>query len=335
MKICVDAGGTSIRIAYVDGSHKIIIKKRYSINSFPGIDMGFSSAINKFLSDTKGITSPASIDTIVIGAAGHLTRNRNFVQFTNADWQISAANISESFRSIMSPSLIVLLLNDFEALSYGLSTIENEDVEIIFGRKGHGDTKIVCGPGTGLGLSALKQTTDDQLIVIPSEGGHQSFPTEADIEEDIIKYTTQKYVSYEDILSGEGLQRLFNFFYRKTNSHNCQALSPEDILTLYETGDEVAGKTIEAFSYALGTFCGNMALALGATKGVYLWGGIITAFPNHLLKNQMMNRFHKRGKMAFYVAEIPVYKVVCEDIPLRGCSIYASIKKNQPSSLGR
>ena len=171
MKICVDAGGTSIRIAYVDGSHKIIIKKRYRINSFPGIDMGFSSAINKFLSDTKGIASPASIDTIVIGAAGHLTKNRNFVQFTNADWQISAANISESFRSIMSPSLIVLLLNDFEALSYGLSTIENEDVEIIFSRKGHGDTKIVCGPGTGLGLSALKQTADDQLIVIPSEGG--------------------------------------------------------------------------------------------------------------------------------------------------------------------
>jgi len=105
-------------------------------------------------------------------------------------------------------------------------------------------------------------------------------------------------------------------------------LSPEEILYLYKTGNEVAIKTVEEFSYALGTFCGNMALAFGATKGVYLWGGILTSFPNHLLKNQMMNRFHKRGKMAFCLANIPVYKIICEDLPLRGCSLYTSRPNN-------
>jgi glucokinase len=325
MKICADAGGTSIRIAYVDDDHKITMKKKYLIDSFPGNDVGFYSAINKYLSDTKGVVPLNSIETIVVSAAGHIKNER--VQFTNADWLLSTTELSEYFRSTMSPSLRALLLNDFEALSYGLSTLENEDVETIFRRKGHGDTKMVCGPGTGLGLAALKQT-DDRLIVIPSEGGHQSFPPETATEREFIKDSQQAWASYEHILSGQGLQRLFSFFSRKTDGPYSYEHSPEEILRLYEAGNSAAIKALEAFSYALGTFCGNMALALGATNGVYLWGGILTSFPNHLLRNQMMYRFHQRGRAASYVANIPVYKICCEELPLRGCSIYESIKKN-------
>ena len=326
MKICVDAGGTSIRIAYVDDFHQILTKKKYRIDSFPGLEKGFYSALHKFLSDTNGTVQLNSIKYIIISAAGHLKKNRNFVEFTNADWQISINDIVDKLKMDIVPNIEGFLLNDFEALSYGISTIEDEDVDIIFSRKGHGDTTIVCGPGTGLGLSALKQTADGQLIVIPSEGGHQSFPPEAGIEQELIKHIMQNFVSYEDILSGKGLQRLYTFFFRKKSTHHCHAISPEEILTLYKKGDETAVKTLEQFSEALGTFCGNMALALGATKGIYLWGGILKKFPNHLLKIQMMNRFHNRGKMASYLSDIPVYRIISGDIALRGCSIYASIE---------
>lgn len=325
MKICADAGGTSIRIAYVDDYHKITMEKKYLIDSFPDNDKGFYSAIHKYLSDTKDVVPLNSIETMVVSAAGHV--KNELVQFTNANWLLSTAEISKFFSSTMSPSLRAMLLNDFEALSYGLPTLENEDVETIFSKKGYGDIKIVCGPGTGLGLAALKQT-DDQLIVIPSEGGHQSFPTETATEQEIIKDTQQDWVSYEHILSGQGLQRLFSFFSRKANSSYPDEHSPEEILKLYSLGNVVASQALEAFSYALGTFCGNMALALGATKGVYLWGGILRSFPNHLLKTHMMHRFHQRGRAASFVDSIPVYKICCEELPLRGCSIYASIQKN-------
>lgn len=328
MRICVDAGGTSIRIAYVNDAHQILIKNKYRIDRFPGGDKGFHSALNQFLSDTQRCGVQLNrITSIVISAAGHLTQNRNFVQFTNADWRVSTNALVETFKTAISPHIVVLLLNDFEALAYGLSAIENEDVVPLCSGKARGDTKIVCGPGTGLGLAALKETADGRFIVIPSEGGHQSFPPESDMEQDIIKHAMRNFVSYEDILSGKGLQRLYTYFYRKTNPHESNPPSPEEILTLYNNGDEVARETLETFSQALGTFCGNMVLSLGATKGVYLWGGVIEAFPNDILKNQMMDRFHKRGKMASYVADIPVYKIVSGDIALKGCSIYACMKK--------
>lgn len=332
MKICVDAGGTNVRIAYVDDSHQIIMKEKYRIDSFPGNDQGCHSAINKFLSDAQGEIELKSINSIVISAAGYLTENRDSVQFTNADWRVSINDLIEKFEGTFSPTINGLLLNDFEALSYGLSKIEANDIDIIFGRQGHGDTKIVCGPGTGLGFSALKETVKGQLIVIPSEGGHQSFPAETSIEQDISNELMQNFLSYEDILSGKGLQRLYTFFCCLIGKKNPFDLSPKKILLLYENGDEAAGKALEEFSYALGTFCGNMALAIGATKGIYLWGGIIKEFPISLLKTQMMNRFHNRGKMAAYVADIPVYRIISEDIALRGCSIYASIIDNSNSS---
>lgn len=329
MKLCIDAGGTSIRLALVNENHHIIVKKKYSVSSFAGGEVGFLAAISTFLKDVKEIENPKDIEELVTSVSGPVRNGR--VQFTNIDWQISETKIYDNFKTVLSPTLNVTLINDFEALAYGLAALEAESMVSIYAREGYGDTRIVCGPGTGLGLAALKQK-NDELIVIPSEGGHQCFPVETSTEREIREYIMEDWVSYEHILSGQGLQLLFSFFCQKTNVQYVNEQSPEEIIGLYKSGNVAAKKALEAFAYSLGAFCGNMVLALGATQGVYLWGGILKSFPLEMLKSNMVRRFQQRGRAAGYLADVPIYKIISSDVALRGCSIYsAEAKKMQES----
>ena len=73
------------------------------------------------------------------------------------------------------------LLNDFEAASYGILTIPEDQFVSINGHK-IDPTKVrgIMGPGTGLGNSVLypiKTKDKIETVVIPSEGGHTDFPT--------------------------------------------------------------------------------------------------------------------------------------------------------------
>ena len=329
MKLCIDAGGTSIRLALVNEDHHIIVKKKYSISSFDGGEVGFLAAIDAFLQDVKDIGEPAHIEELIASVSGPVRNGK--VQFTNIDWQVSESMVYDNFKTVLSPTATVTLINDFEALAYGLAALEAESTVSVYAREGYGDTRIVCGPGTGLGLAALKEK-NGRLVVIPSEGGHQCFPVETSTEREIREYIMEDWVSYEHILSGQGLQLLFSFFCQKTNVQYVTEQSPEEIIGLYKSGNVAAKKALEAFAYSLGAFCGNMVLALGATGGVYLWGGILKSFPPEMLKNNMVRRFQQRGRAAGYLADVPVYKIVSNEVALRGCSIYsAEIKRLQES----
>ena len=73
------------------------------------------------------------------------------------------------------------LLNDFEAASYGILTIPEDQFVSINGHKiDPTKTRGIMGPGTGLGNSVLypiKMKNKTEVVVIPSEGGHTDFPT--------------------------------------------------------------------------------------------------------------------------------------------------------------
>ena len=75
-----------------------------------------------------------------------------------------------------------VFLNDFEAASYGILTIPEDQFVSINGFQAD-PTKVrgIMGPGTGLGNSVLypirSQGNKIETVVIPSEGGHTDFPT--------------------------------------------------------------------------------------------------------------------------------------------------------------
>lgn len=331
MRLCADVGGTKVRIAMVDESHQVVELRKYPVSAFSesaGDDSGLPAAIHKFLEEIEFDSGDSGIDYLLVSAAGPVANGR--VKFTNSDWALSEDDLHQRFTQLFSENLRVRLLNDFEALAYGLSLIDfDADVRAILPNVGHGDTSIVCGPGTGLGLAALKYPDDDpsRMIAVPSEGGHQVFPIQYEKEKEFADQTFVSRVTYEDVLSGRGLQKLFSYFSKQANISVRDERLPEEIIKDYERGSVPAEEALTLFASVLGSFCGNMVLALGATKGVFLWGGILKSFPQKVLKDHMVPRFQNRGRVSSYIANVPIYKITSDEIALRGCSVAASVSR--------
>src|SRR5262249_23217855 len=179
----------------------------------------------------------------------------NCVRLTNSPWIIEREELINQFSSIIRHPFKVGLINDFEALAYGLDLIEDSDVIQLNDRKPRGDVKLVCGPGTGLGLSALRSLTPNRhdVIALPTEGGHQSFAAETAEEREISDYFKQPFVSYEHVLSGSGLKKLYSFFCEKAGRPNTSTIVPEDIVAQYGEAHPIAMETLTAFASILGT----------------------------------------------------------------------------------
>jgi glucokinase len=322
MKICCDAGGSTVRFALIDPEFNVRRFAKYAVSEFVEDGDGFVLSVAKFLSEIRNTCDLKEICEFVVSAAGSVHFGK--VSFTNSDWQIDIENIRGIFSDEFSSACWFGIINDFEALAYGLASIQGDDAITLFGKHGRGGMRIVCGPGTGLGLAGLKTLGPSALdvVAIPSEGGHQSFAAETQLERDLWDQL-QGFVSYEHFLSGPGIQAIYNFHSEKNGSPNSIEIDPPKIVANFMMGNVVARRTLETFSSILGAFCGNAALALGAQKGVYLWGGILKEFPIQVLKRNMMQRFHNRGRKGDYLSDVPVYKIVSDEIALKGCALYA------------
>jgi glucokinase len=323
MKICADAGGSKVRFAVVDKQYTVRRISKYSIKDLPQGEAGLLKALSRFAKEISGNTNLTEISHLVIGAAGPIENSS--VQLTNSNWIVERDALIREFSHIIPGPFKVGLINDFEALAYGLALLEDNDVIVLYSGKTNGDTRIVCGPGTGLGLAALRSLGPDRfdVIAIPTEGGHQSFAAETPTEREIWDYFVQPVISYEHILSGLGLQTLYNFFSEKAGKPNARNLLPVDIIKQFSQANPIAMSTLEAFASILGAFCGNMVLALGARQGVYLWGGILKEFPEKLLRRNMLQRLHQRAQGLEFVANTPVFRIISDEVALKGCALYA------------
>ena len=116
------------------------------------------------------------------------------------------------------------------------------------------------------------------------------------------------HVSAERILSGPGLVNLCRAIYHMEGKES-PASEPKDVTRMARAGDELAIRTLRAFCAMLGTFAGNLALALGATGGVYIGGGIAPRFADLFGSSEFRSRFERKGRFESYLKRIPTYLI--------------------------
>jgi glucokinase len=245
------------------------------------------------------------------------------VRLTNADWTIDAGAIGHALGLSR-----VALVNDYTPVAASAGTFAPDDEGLArIGpdvRPGPGP-RLVVGPGTGLGAGALAPVAD-RLAILASEAGHMDLGPAEDDEFRLWPHLERVggRITAEVVLSGPGLCRLCHALAVLREETN-PLVTPPDVLRAWrEQRSSLAGAALEVFARLLGRFAGDLALALEATGGVYIAGGIPPRIADLLDGGGFRAAFEKKWPHDAWAARVPTFVITDPDPALRGLSVLVS-----------
>jgi glucokinase len=296
-----DIGGTNARFALLDGGALSSVVS-LPVDGFAGV----AEALQHFLRTYR--TAQGRVSAAILAAAGPVEGNR--CKLTNSSWTIDGAELQAAVGFDT-----VVVLNDFEAIAWAIAGLAPRDVrQIGGGAPVAGAVAAVLGPGTGLGVASLVRAPGGS-VVLGSEGGHVTLPGTCAREDAIIGHLRRRFghVSAEKVLSGSGLENVYAAI-RDIDGVVAADRSAAEIAEAAASGVcGVSAAALDTFCAMLGTVAGNVALSLGARGGVYIAGGMVPRFVDHLVRSKFRARFEAKGRFQPYLARIPTAVIVHAD----------------------
>lgn len=296
-RLIADIGGTNARFALIAGD----ATQPYAERVLPCVDFPDPvAAIEHYLVQ---VNAPRPLEA-AIAIATPITGDR--IKMTNHVWSFS---IEETRQRLGLKRL--LMLNDFTALAMSLPYLGPEELhQVGSGQPLPGTPIALIGPGTGLGMSGLVPA-GDRWIPLQGEGGHATFSPSDDREIEILRVIRRQYshVSTERLVSGMGLVNLYQAIALLEGTE-AQFLTPPDITERGTNGTcPLCLEALQTFCGILGTAAGNLVLALGATAGVYIGGGIVPRLGDFFDASPFRQRFEQKGRFSVYLAAVPSYVI--------------------------
>ena len=297
MIMTIDIGGTKTLCAWWD-KEQLIKKELYP-----------TSSIKNYIPFVKEHTRGLSIDALCFAMAGPIVGNR--LELTNTGQTI----LLDQLKSCVSHIPHVLFLNDLQALGHALPRLKPDQLRVFqAGSAGHtgAGAKAILSIGTGLGISAVTK----EGLVLPSEGGHADFAPRDPKQLRVLEYLKDKYghVSYERVLSGQGLADLYEALSGSAPE------APEQVTAGALDGDPKALETFRLFTRVLAAACGNTALTFMASGGIYLGGGIMPKILPLLDRSVFEKAFLDKGRFSRWLCQVPVYVILDEMAPSIGAA---------------
>ncbi len=275
---------------------------------------------------------------IGIAGAGPVSAIREEIPITKLPWIINARNITEK------TGITPVLLNDFEAVAYGLDVVDKKDiVDVKSGIAVLQGTRVLLGAGTGLGKSILMfDTTRKSYVPLPSEGGHSSAALENEQEFALGQFIQEKeqhaVIAWDDLLTGQGIQNIYQFL-KKTGKYfsNAPATGIQQeilksgydpaLISLHQDADQLCHDTFELFTRFYARCAKNFALDALAVGGVYLAGGITAKNLSLFQRKVFKDEFIHTKKIQEVLQQIPVYAVKDYNIGLYGAAVAVELKE--------
>jgi glucokinase len=312
-----DIGGTTARFQIVDTEDE---NRSGEMFSYPSGDFpDFNALLHHLLCDKK----IQEVDVACFGLPGPITDQQ--VELTNLPWRISVQELKRQL-----PVKKIRLINDFYAAALGIDLLAEQDRCCLYAGNFDPDgNRLVIGAGTGLGVAPVYQL-GGRFYPQASEGGHMDFAPLNQEQEALLKWLHSRWnhVSYENILSGSGLETLYRFCLERNKpiayvtEVTARVRAPE-VHRLARAGDMVAVDAIRLFVNIYGEFVGNAALLWPARAGIYIAGGIGAKIADWMKSREFVSYFLNKGTMRPLVETMPVYLVMDEMIGLKGAMLMA------------
>ncbi|RCL00307.1 MAG: glucokinase [Candidatus Tokpelaia sp. JSC085] len=309
-----DIGGTNARFSMINSqNYEEQIFPTDRVSDFQNIDDAIEQRIlplarEKPHSLILAVAAPVEGDTIPL---------------TNSHWVIDVKALIRRF-ALKS----VFVINDFEAQALATAVLE----EVYLKKIGHGTminsgSRVVLGPGTGLGVAGITYA-DKRYFPVAGEGGHVDFSARTGRDMALFphflhNHNPHRRVSFEDILSGRGLIRLY------------EAICIVDgIQAVFDKADAITGaahhenqpqakEAVDLFLTYLARFAGDFALIFKAHGGVYIGGGIIPKIMRLIDENAFRTHFEDKHPHQNMLATIPVFIMTHPRAALEGLAAFA------------
>jgi glucokinase len=317
-----DVGGTKTNLALFDlkkGTPCLSEERSYASRDYPD----WVHLLQHFLKETQPKLTHACF-----GVAGPVHEGR--CQITHLPWEIDVRELQPLLRTDS-----VSLINDLAALASAVPYLTSEELEVI--QEGQGDPSGKMGvlaAGTGLGQAFLIPEGEGRYRILETEGGQCDFPArnplEISLRESLGQFSGR--VCIEDVLSGPGLIRIFEFIKERD-----QASEPDWLVEEFEQADPASvisrnglskkfkpcEQALEMFVSVYGAVAGNLALQMMARGGVFLGGGIAPEILPLLKSDLFLKVFRDKGKFRDFMAQVPVKVVMNKRAPLLGAAYFA------------
>ena len=334
-----DIGGTNSRLALYDvepdGPPKQLFERTTPSAAHASLDDiadDFLSAASTALEGRVG--RGKGVDAACLAIAGPI--ENNICRATNLPWVVDGRSLASRLGVEK-----LRLMNDFHAAAQGITAVDSRWLVPVGGspplRRG---PIAFLGAGTGLGEAFLLWSTGDNAYqVVPSEGGHMDFAPRTPLEMGLLQYLITKYgrVSCERVLSGRGLVDVFSFLSQEPA---CRALlRPETAAAMAIPGqdpaaviserglsgaDPICEMALALFCSVLGAVAGNLALAILATGGVFVAGGIAPRILPYVQNGVFREAFERKGRLHTVMERLPAFVVTHPHIGLVGAAAAAA-----------
>ena len=326
--LVADIGGTNARFGlwdadalHLDNSARLSCVKYFLTSEFPSL----AAAIKGYCQDPTIGQQNIQLRHLSLAVAGPV--EKDWVAMSNNSWSFSKAELKDSLGLEC-----LTVINDFTAqalLPPALGKSEKQPM-----RRGTpiaGTPIAILGPGTGLGMSALvplhqpdeDHTGGDHIAWRPleTEGGNIPFAPRTEEELALMQFVmgeTGRTVSFEDILSGRGLERAYRFC-----TPSAPALSAAEI-TAHAADDPGARQAVFLFLNCLSNFVLTAIMMTGARQGVYLSGGIIPRLLPFFAASDFDKRLAEYGIFTDYVSSVPIWLITAAEPGLTGAGLALS-----------
>lgn len=325
--LAADIGGTKTIVELadiIDGQHHAVFEQ-----SFPSkIYADFSNLLEEFLQQASPLLEAKPLMGACLGVAGPVRVGR--AQVTNLPWFIEGQEIAA-----MCGLDYVHLINDFQAVGYGVDGLpEHNFVTLQPGRPQRHGARVIIGAGTGLG-EGMSVWSDTGYNVLPSEGGHVDFAPVDAVQVELLQYLMARMdrVTYERVISGPGLVRIYDFLAQKYPNW-----VDDELMDAMRQGDPsaaisefalrghctIAEHALDIFVRIYGAQAGNLALTCLPTGGLFIAGGIAPKIISKLRGELFLNAFNAKSPMTELMKGIPVRVVMEPKVGLIGAAFAAS-----------
>jgi glucokinase len=316
-----DIGGTHARLAVVDITRRtirVVDARTFRSRDYPGL----APIAREFLSGVGD-----GLDRACFGVACPVVGGN--CETPNLPWTINARRLAAEIGIARTR-----VINDLDAIAYGLARLRADDlVTLQAGRPAERGVLALIGAGTGLGQAYLVWE-NGRYRPRPSEGGHASFAATSELEWELHRYLAARHehVSAERVISGPGLLSTYQFFAERAP----ERVAPGVHADIQRDGavavsrhalagtDPLCVDALALFAGAYGAQAGNLALAVLATGGVYVVGGIAPSIIDKLRDGTFIAAFRAKGRLADILERVPVHVVMNPSIGLFGAAVAAT-----------